>query len=134
MNEIEKYRKRRDARMKKRMDEEWVTMKGTHVLIDDDGQAKGGPDRVKSLIKESGGYKKGSKKIIEGAPMFNVAPKSMESNAESSSKKWAKNARKAKIINPQIGDIKESDKASTMEEDFEKEGYRKNKEGRWERK
>lgn len=99
MNEVEKYRRRRDARMKKRMDEEWVTMKGTHVLIDDDGQVKGGPDRVKKLVNESGGYKKGSKKVIKGAPMFNVtnSRRQAEKGREKDIGGWAKNAKKAEI-------------------------------------
>lgn len=65
MNHIDEYRKRREARLKKRMDEEWVTMRGTHVLIDDEGQVKGGPDSLKKIVNESGGYKKGTKKIIK---------------------------------------------------------------------
>ena len=101
MNEIEKYRKRRDARIKKRMDEEWVTIKGTHVLIDDDGQVKGGPDRVKSLIKEGGGYKKGTKKITKGAPIFNVTnSRAAEERNARNRGGWAKNAQKPKTVAP----------------------------------
>ena len=114
MNEIEKYRKRRDARVKKRMDEEWVTMKGTHVLIDDDGQVKGGPDRVRSLIKEGGGYKKGTKKIIKGAPMFNATNPRAEAEKKRTQGNYGriKNARKPKIVE------KSEEKLQKQKEDF----------------
>ena len=59
-NAINKYKQRRDARLKKRMDEEWITMKGTHVLIDDEGQVSKGPSTLKSLVEKSGGHKKKS--------------------------------------------------------------------------
>ena len=58
MNHIDEYRKRREVRLKKRMDEEWVTMRGTHVLIDDDGQVSKGPEAVKEAVKSGGGYEK----------------------------------------------------------------------------
>lgn len=59
-NAINKYKQRRDARLKKRLDEEWITMNGTHVLIDDEGQVSKGPSTLKSLVEKSGGHKKKS--------------------------------------------------------------------------
>lgn len=57
-DEIKRFRERRDARIKaKRADEEWITMHGTHVLIDDDGQVSKGPETLKSVVKSGGGYK-----------------------------------------------------------------------------
>jgi len=54
---VKKFKQRRDERMKKRMDEEWITMKGTHVLIDDEGGVKGGPERIRKIVGEGGGYR-----------------------------------------------------------------------------
>ena len=57
-DEIKRFRERRDARIKaKRADEEWITMHGTHVLIDDEGQVSKGPETLKSVVKSGGGYK-----------------------------------------------------------------------------
>lgn len=53
MNDIERYRNRREER-KKRLDDEWKTIKGTHVLIDDDGSVTKGPDGLKAVIKKTG--------------------------------------------------------------------------------
>jgi len=58
MDTVEKYKARRDARLKKRLDEEeWITIKGTHVMVDDDGQVSKGPENIRNTIKNSGGYK-----------------------------------------------------------------------------
>lgn len=43
------------------MDDQWITMKGTHVLIDDGGQVSKGPDKLKKVVKSGGGYKAKSK-------------------------------------------------------------------------
>lgn len=196
MNEIEKYRQRRDARIKKRMDEEWVTIKGTHVLIDDDGQVKGGPDSLKSLVKESGGYKRGTKKetakggktngsdgwkgklmeMAKGGKMpsyvggdkeqrstvmkeiNNLYDKpnvkhrfvdqgdaawiSYEDGTDITSRvsypsgKDASAEEKGGVVKFMLHNHikKYGNDAPTMEQGFEDEGYRKNKEGRWERK
>ena len=45
---VKKYKIRRDARIKKRMDDEWITIKGTHVMVDDDKKITKGPERLKS--------------------------------------------------------------------------------------
>lgn len=45
------YRKRRADRLKKRMDDDWITIKGTHVLVDDDKNIKAGPEKLKNLPK-----------------------------------------------------------------------------------
>lgn len=55
---IKRYKQRRDERLKKRMDDDWITMRGTHVLIDDEGQVSKGPSNLKSVVEKSGGYKK----------------------------------------------------------------------------
>lgn len=60
MDAVSAYKKRREHRIKAqrgREDDQWITMKGTHVLIDDGGQAKGGPDRLKTMVNSGGGYK-----------------------------------------------------------------------------
>lgn len=60
MDAVNAYKKRREHRIKAqrgREDDQWITMKGTHVLIDDGGQAKGGPDRLKTMVNSGGGYK-----------------------------------------------------------------------------
>lgn len=72
-DEIKRYRERRDARMKARADEDWITMKGTHILIDDEGQVKGGPERVRKLVGESGGYRNRKEREMN-APNANNKP------------------------------------------------------------
>ena len=57
---VKRYRERRDARVrakKARVDDQWITMRGTHVLIDDGGQVAKGPDNLKNVVKQGGGYK-----------------------------------------------------------------------------
>ena len=64
MGSVEEFNKRRDARMRAkdgREDDQWITMKGTHVLIDDGGQVSKGPDKLKKVVKSGGGYKAKSK-------------------------------------------------------------------------
>ena len=57
------------------LDDQWITMKGTHVLIDDGGQVSGGPDRIREAVKGKGGYKaKGTteeKKAPKGKKQYN---------------------------------------------------------------
>ena len=49
------YRKRRAERLdRKRQDDDWITIKGTHVLVDDDKNIKEGPERLKGLSGRSG--------------------------------------------------------------------------------
>ena len=49
---IYEYRKRRQQRLDaKRADDEWKTIKGTHVLVDDDGEIAQGPERLKNVRK-----------------------------------------------------------------------------------
>ena len=59
---IERYKARRDERLRKRMDDDWITIKGTHVMVDDDGQVSKGPAALKNEVKKGGGYKPGTKK------------------------------------------------------------------------
>lgn len=57
---VKKYRERRDERIKAkkaRVDDQWITMRGTHVLIDDGGQVSKGPEKLKYVVKQGGGYK-----------------------------------------------------------------------------
>lgn len=57
---VKKYRMRRDARIaakKAHADDQWITMRGTHVLIDDGGQVSKGPEKLKNVVKQGGGYK-----------------------------------------------------------------------------
>jgi len=54
MNSVEKYRSRRKARLDTRgirADDEWKTIKGTHVMVDDGGQISKGPESLKNLSK-----------------------------------------------------------------------------------
>ena len=60
MDCVKEYKKRRDGRMKAkagREDDQWITMKGTHVMIDDGGQVSKGPDKLKNVVSKTGGYK-----------------------------------------------------------------------------
>lgn len=46
---VRRYKARRARRLRVRMDEEdWVTIKGTHVLIDEEGNVTGGPSNLRS--------------------------------------------------------------------------------------
>ena len=45
---VTEYRKRRADRLSKRLDDDWITIKGTHVLVDDEGKITAGPDRLKN--------------------------------------------------------------------------------------
>lgn len=57
---VKRYRERRDARIKARKareDDQWITMKGTHVMIDDGGQVSKGPEKLRNVVKQGGGYK-----------------------------------------------------------------------------
>ena len=63
---VEEYRKRRDKRLKKRMDAdvEWITVNGAHVPIED-GIVKSGPLKGKELSRaktEEAGKKYGSRR------------------------------------------------------------------------
>lgn len=52
---ISAYRARRKSRLDgRRLDDEWKTVKGTHVLIDDNGTITGGPERLRGYEKKSG--------------------------------------------------------------------------------
>lgn len=109
MDHIKKFRIRRDERMKNRLDDEWKTIKGTHVLIDDEGQVSGGPDSLKSLIKNSGGFKPGTKKAAKketAAKAKDVAAKGFGDD-----------------INKAVGDLKQSmrDKKGTLTADAKKQ-------------
>lgn len=124
MDHIKKFRMRRDERMKNRLDDEWKTIKGTHVLIDDEGQVSGGPDSLKSLIKSSGGFKPGTKKttkkgtIIKGAPSW---PK--DANSERSMQAENKNRNQATGKYKTVSDFKKAlgDRDAAMSEYVEAE-------------
>ena len=195
--DVKKFRKRRDERIKaKRADEDWITIRGTHVLIDDDGQVSKGPDTLKNVISNSGGYKSRAErkygsnakyaKALQGGWSVstnrptNVAgpsnrpgalreidkyskaglggtgakydPKSGESYAE-----WKKRGgpslgkpltnreaseishgaetlgTRAEEARQKMMDRLTESSAPKMEDDFKSEGYKKNKEGRWEK-
>ena len=51
---ISAYRARRKSRLDgRRLDDEWKTVKGTHVLIDDGGTITGGPERLRNYRKKT---------------------------------------------------------------------------------
>ena len=52
--EVEDFKERRKARLDARMDDEWKTIKGTHVLIDDEGTITKGPENLRNLSKSGG--------------------------------------------------------------------------------
>ena len=56
---VKKYHARRDARLKKRMDDDWITIKGTHVMVGENGDIVHGPDKLKGLSGKASGSKKG---------------------------------------------------------------------------
>lgn len=50
LNAITEYRSRRQARIdQRREDDEWKTINGTHVMVDEGGQITRGPEKLKSL-------------------------------------------------------------------------------------
>lgn len=60
---IKRYKQRRDARIKEKAnaDEEWITMKGSHILIDDGGKVKAGAGGKFNGTE----YKRGNKNVKE---------------------------------------------------------------------
>jgi len=65
------------------MDDQWVTMNSTHVLIDDDGQVAQGPENLKNHIKKSGGYKsKAGQKIPKTNRSYSNAKHARGNNVE----------------------------------------------------
>ena len=44
---VTEYRKRRAERLKGRLDDEWITINGTHVMVDDNGEVTKGPKGLK---------------------------------------------------------------------------------------
>ena len=71
---VKRYRERRDARVrakKARVDDQWITMRGTHVLIDDGGQVAKGPDNLKNVVKQGGGYKSKAERKYGSTDKFN---------------------------------------------------------------
>ena len=47
---IYEYRNRRQDRIDgKRLDDEWKTIKGTHVMVDDEGSIAKGPESLRNL-------------------------------------------------------------------------------------
>lgn len=52
---IYEYRERRQNRIDgKRLDDEWKTIKGTHVMVDDEGSISKGPERLRNLSSKKG--------------------------------------------------------------------------------
>lgn len=73
---VKRYRERRDARIKERrarVDDQWITMRGTHVLIDDGGQVSKGPENLKNVVKQGGGYKSKAERKYGSTDKFNKA-------------------------------------------------------------
>lgn len=71
---VKKYQERRDARVrarKEREDDQWITMRGTHVLIDDGGQVSKGPEKLKNVVKQGGGYKSKAERKYGSNDKFN---------------------------------------------------------------
>ena len=60
---IKRYKQRRDSRIKEKAnaDEEWITMKGSHILIDDGGKVKAGAGGKFNGTE----YKRGNKNVKE---------------------------------------------------------------------
>jgi len=75
MDAVKAYRRRRKMRLDARgirIDDEWKTIKGTHVLIDDGGQITKGPERLKNLSKGNSGDSK-KKRQFEAIQKANPA-------------------------------------------------------------
>ena len=73
MDAVEKYRMRRDARLKKRLDDEWITINGTHVMVDDNKNIMKGPAALKNAPK-----KREKTKLERDADRFHNALKEWE--------------------------------------------------------
>ena len=66
---VKKYKERRDSRLKKRMDDDWITIKGTHVMVDDDKNITKGPEKLRGLSNKNRAIK------VEDLPEKEAAPK-----------------------------------------------------------
>jgi hypothetical protein len=81
---VDAYRKRRQARLDARLDDDWVTIKGTHVMIDENGVAQGGGklsgmkfEQARSVKRSGGGDPKAN-----GNPKFeNIRASLIEAKA-----------------------------------------------------
>ena len=68
LNAITEYRKRRAERLdKRRLDDDWITIKGTHVLVDDEGQVTSGPEKLKNLPAKKRGMGQSLKASVSAA-------------------------------------------------------------------
>lgn len=73
MDAVEKYRMRRDARLKKRLDDEWITINGTHVMVDDNKNITKGPAALKNAPKKAPKKGSGKTELERGADRFHKA-------------------------------------------------------------
>lgn len=45
---VNRFRRRREERIKRRLDDDWITINGTHVMVDDDKKIVKGPERLRN--------------------------------------------------------------------------------------
>ena len=163
MDCVKQFKERRDARLKAkngREDDQWITMSGTHVLIDDGGQVSKGPDKLKSVVKEGGGYKSKQERKYGSNEKFSKALNNGWKNKKTGLEKKAEDFHKAvdqwkdvdfpedksEAVSSEDYDKKRMEdrfnrifhslhdpdpEAETMEGDMARQGYKKNDLGQW---
>ena len=70
-NAVKEYRKRRQARLdarKVRQDDDWITIKGTHVMVDDDRKITKGPERLRNASGKAAAPAKSEGPAYESFP------------------------------------------------------------------
>lgn len=86
-NAVEKYRKRRQARLdarKARQDDDWITIKGTHVMVDDDRKITKGPERLRNASGKKAAPAKSEGPSYESFPAaFRVGGRKFASQEDS---------------------------------------------------
>lgn len=95
---IYEYRKRRQDRVDgKRLDDEWKTIKGTHVLIDDEGSITKGPEKLRNLSTKK------SKSLTVGKEMSPINSDYVYDDGDTEDDFTHKNLKKLKKIYDEQG-------------------------------
>lgn len=131
---VKKYFERRDARLKKRMDAEF--REGDHPR-DENGRFTSGGGGKGKVIKSAPSWPK-----EQNAPAgeWNYSPQKDRNKWESKEKRHHGNSPYFTMQDPEKGIYKDrvgdyaKKKPETMEWDFDREGFKKNNQGRWVKK
>ena len=126
---VKRYRIRRDARIaakKARADDQWITMRGTHVLIDDGGQVSKGPEKLKNVVKQGGGYKSKADRKYGSSDKYSKAIHNGW-NAKRAQDRPPRERRPLAVVHKELEDNKRNLESSLKQRDKAKENYEMSK-------